>query len=46
MTTQQGSEILTRVGFFLAAETRAWPEVYHQQLATVRAGDANIAAAE
>jgi phenylpropionate dioxygenase-like ring-hydroxylating dioxygenase large terminal subunit len=33
-----------RGGFFLAPQARAWPDVYHQQLATVGNADATAAA--
>jgi phthalate 4,5-dioxygenase len=33
-----------RGGYFLAPETRQWPDVYRQQLATVRNADATVAA--
>jgi hypothetical protein len=36
----------TRGGYFLAPETRRWPEVYHRQLAEIQAGAGAIAAAE
>jgi phthalate 4,5-dioxygenase len=33
-----------RGGYFVAPDTRSWPEVYHQQLATVRDAGATAAA--